>query len=800
MNNTPLVTRHLISWILWILCVATGTFFIFWTPLWTLPLEDGAPLWIWRTGSLQAIRPGVIALLIALPGAFTASFIAGRAAQNTRLAPLAPLASLPLVAALEWATDFLPVGVMANARFFLPLALGAWSIARLWPEREATARPTRPWLALLILPIAAFYASTCYHAAKTVGPSAGDECCYIIMSDSLYTDHSLDTKRAWARNYQMDNPDQLVSRGHMHLASNARDGHWYSWHPFGLPLLLAPLWPLGPQSMVGRSLGMGLIAAIGCVGLWLLCRQVGASDRAALLSLALLCGSVCWTSYASRVLTEIPGATLLIWLFWAISAEEDRPWCALLVATFAAVYSAFVHLRFLPLGMLGAGFFGLAILLRRGPWRPKILRCVVFSLLLLVGYGTWFATQCYLYDGSAQPIADVLLSYPRGIATIFVDRFGTAAALPAMYGLLAAQLVWWQKDHGHRLLQMGVISTIAACATLNCSNICPFLSMWDCTPGRYLFAVSPLLTPGLAVALTGATRPAAAFFSFLGLVSVAMTVVYFFFLSSFGDMVHPLLHLAHLPTLLGLLMPFASFFEPSSTAARCATLLFAVCMVGVSYVLLRFRGHRWTPRLVLCLALVVVTAVVAHSAQKSNYTFTPGQVAAFLARLDRSHLQCQRPANAVRPSQDLMDNPLFDASQTTDGPLTIATTDLGVLRTNNTISLPRISDDNDWLGRPMRWATLVHPFKPMPGDWLLQIEGTVTGRIESVRLAIREGAHTRAEVELRLDAQQWQTEVAIEGRSGDLYVLAWAKGEGAWVITSIQWLPWNREWSLNESR
>jgi hypothetical protein len=794
MTDTKLDSRNRILWTLWSLCVATGVFFVFWTPLWTLPLADGAPLWIWRVGSLQGLRPAIIGILLALPVLFLAAFRAyGRPERNTRLAALAPLGGLPLVGAMEWAGDLFPDGVMGNVRFFLPLALVAWSLARFWPAHDTADRTQRPWLALLILPVAAFYAATCYYAARTVGASAGDELCYILMADSLHTDHTADMKRAWARHH-LDNPAQIESRDYMHLAENARDGHWYSWHPFGLPLLLAPFWPLGPESIVGRSLGMGLIAAAGVAGLWLLCRRLGASPRATLLAVVLLCGSVYWTSFASRVLTEVPGAVLLIWIFWAVAAEEERPWGAMVVAALSAVYSAFVHLRFLPLGLLGAGFFGLAILLRQGPWRPRLLRLVVLGLLLLIGYGVWFATQYHMYEGSAQPISGVLLSYPRGIWAILVDRFGAAPALPALYGLLAAQVVWWRQDRRYRLLQIGLMTTVAACAVLNCSNIWVFVSQWDCTPGRYLFAAVPLLTPGLAVVLTGATRPAVTFFLFLGLVSVAVTGVYFFFLPGFGAMVHPLLHLTRLPDLLGLMMPFAAFLETSSTAARLATLLFASCMVGASYVLLRFRGQRWTARPVLCLALVVLVAVAAHRAQNIRYAFTGWQVTDMVAHLDRDRMLARRPVQAVLSLKDLIDNPPWAAQQASDETLTLVTADLGVACSNNIISLPRIPDDNDWLGRPMRWATIMVPFKPQRGDWLLRIDGAVTGRLESVRLAIREGSQTLSEIELPLDSRHWKVEATVTGRRGDLYVLAWAKGEGAWCITSIKWLPWSRGW------
>ncbi len=786
----------MLGWIVWLLCVITGAFFVFWTPLWTLLLDDGASLWIWRADFLLAARGPLILLLLALPASFLI-LLPGyrRAGLSVPGGGLAPFAGLPLVGAMELAGEWLPLGVASNARFFVPFLLAAWSLVQGWRESAAGPALDKPriGLALLILPAALLYTWTGYHAAEEVGPSPGDECCYIIMAGSLYTDHTLDTRKAWARDQNRD-PATFRPASYMHLAPNARDGHWYSYHPFGLSLLLAPLWPWGTDSIVGRSIGMGLIAAAGCAGLWLLCRRAGASRRATLLSTLVMCGSLYWVSYASRVMPELPGAVLLIWLFWAVAAEKDWPWRTVWVAGLTAVYGAFMHLRVLPLGLLGAGFYGLAVLLREGPWRAKVTRLAVFGLILVVGYGIYFAMQRHLYTGLAQPVWATLLSYPDGIWAILVDRYGAAAGFLPLYALLAAQAIWWGQDRRQVLLKLGLTATVVACAVLNCSNLYAFVSYWDYVPGRYLFVAVPLLIPGLAVVVSTASRAAVAYVMFLCLSGIGLSIVYFHFLSDCGVMGHPLLHLTRLPDLTGFLMPFAFFYEPSTTLARFATVLFAVTSVAASYVLLRYRGRRAARVVALCLAAIAVTAGWAHGLQRVNRTFSPSDVTACLERTDRRQVQLRRPAEVVPDSwARLMQHEPVSPGLDAGNPLIVTSEDRDASSTNRVLSLPR-APASDWLGRPLRWATLAPPFNSRRGEWLLTLEGSVTGRVEALHLAVCQGGTTRWEGRVPVDATRWQAAVTVERKRGDVSVLGRLEGQGTWTITALQWLPWNRAW------
>ena len=597
-------------WVLWTFLTALGLLFVFATP-WAASEGNDIRKFVALVQSSLAIRILVTILFCGLPAVCLRH--ASRLETTTLQRNLAPLALLSLVGAVSLNHDLLGIALVSNFRFFFPLFLVSLVLAKWWHTSQAMPEPPRRAMVLLLIPIALIYAWTCYYSLKTVGPSAGDECVYIVMADGIYTDRSLDTQQAWAR-LGHDRP-----RGFMHLAPNARDDMWYSWHPFGLPLLIAPAWAFtdNPVNEVGRSMAMGLLAALGCLGLWLLCRRTGASPLATSVALLLICGGVFWTSFASRVLTELPGAVLLIWLFWAIAARKDWPLLSLFIAVLTAVYCPFMHLRFLPLGLLGAFFYFVAIFSDGGEMKRRKKHAVAFVSLVGLGYLLWVAIQLSMYTGSSQPIGETLLSYPQGIWQIFFDRYAAGAAIVALYGLLAAQLFWWMGSPGQRLLQYAIFSTFLACVVLNCTNIYPFVSYWDSTPGRYLFVVIPLLAPGTAYALTHARLPARTFFLFLALAGLATTVLYFYLLpyAPQRTLAHHILFLAQQPVTFGFFMPFAAYLEFSTLTARIATIVFGVTATVCSFLLLRHSSDQWSLRPVACLLAMLMTAVIAHAVQ-----------------------------------------------------------------------------------------------------------------------------------------------------------------------------------------
>jgi len=131
----------------------------------------------------------------------------------------------------------------------------------------------------------------------------------LTQAKSLFYDHDLDIKNNLMEEMRPEERETLVSRrANFHIVPNSRNKHWYSWHPYGLPLIAAPFWKGG---LTARHLILSLIAALGCLGSFLLCRRSGAGISGSLMAVFAMGGSVYWSLYSARFLPEVLGATLL---------------------------------------------------------------------------------------------------------------------------------------------------------------------------------------------------------------------------------------------------------------------------------------------------------------------------------------------------------------------------------------------------------------------------------------------------------------------------------------------------------
>jgi hypothetical protein len=85
----------------------------------------------------------------------------------------------------------------------------------------------------------------------------------MIQAQSLYEDRDWDIQNNLMKEFHVTDPSEM-DRSYTHIAPTSRGHHWYSWHPCGLPLLIAPLWGCG---MIFQQLFLGMILALGCVGM-----------------------------------------------------------------------------------------------------------------------------------------------------------------------------------------------------------------------------------------------------------------------------------------------------------------------------------------------------------------------------------------------------------------------------------------------------------------------------------------------------------------------------------------------------
>jgi hypothetical protein len=645
-----------------VICLLSALRFFGATPVDVLTLGQEYPvilrgdqLTIWYHPLLKAARSVLVAVALLLP-----ALTLGTVRIACRPAPTGgrldrwirrawPLALLPLIVAARLLADLLPPACVTNFVFFLPLAVLAAVLAPGWKGAACETLPVareRRWNAGVLGVTCLFFYALGLDLALTSGEHVGDEGHYLTQMESLYVDHDLDIK-----NQIMDpalaetRPFSAAELERQHVAPKSRGGHWYSWHPYGLPLILAPLWPLG----VGyRYLVLAFIAALGCLAMFRISRRVGASCRAGAVAVAGLGVSYYWAIYSARALPEVLGATLLVWVFWAIRAQADKPWRATLVAAACCAYMAPAHVRFLPLSLMGMGLFGLFGLFGREPWPAKLVRLSVFTVLCGAGYAAYFAVQQILFGGSVfvygtVPVTQTLFSFPLGMWATIADVRGVVSVFPLLMWLGVALPVWILVDARGRFYAASLLLMVASCLLTSCTNVAGIGGA--CVPGRYFLVVIPLFIPAGAVMLDRASVWARGWFLFLALVSALLLLLMVLVLPNIGRSITlPTATLRVFSAWQGLFQPHASFLHtPINPDARMwATLYVLAGMAATAWLLLRPTLSR---RAALgTLGVVLAVAVISHAIQ-TEYgpsQFQPGDVAQKLQDAGRNGVVIQR--------------------------------------------------------------------------------------------------------------------------------------------------------------
>ncbi|NCD35298.1 MAG: hypothetical protein EOL87_18055 [Spartobacteria bacterium] len=381
------------------LCSGWAGVLYLWGAAWRIPVAHHESLIVWQCRLMPAIRWPLIGITLVLCvmcwRLLRRTDFSGTGQVSSRWGwPFAPLVWSPFPAAFALCGDLLPFGVVANGLFYGQISIIVWVAVRLY----ATSR--RPsgihgssvaWILFLLASLA--YGAGGYYLSIYAGEHVGDEGHYLIQTESLYDDGDLDIQ-----NNLTAELIEEYGKAYLHVAPASRAPHCYSWHPIGLPVLACPfhMW-----KMIGHHLLLGLIAGFGVTGLFLLNMKSRAGMRASLVvALAVGC-STYWVLYAFRFLPETLGATLLIWSFWGVSAQRQRPWSATFITVLMNSYLPFAHTRFIPLSLMAFGFFGLMGLFgcKDERWGQRIVRLTVFSLLSFVGYGAFLYIQFRMYIG-----------------------------------------------------------------------------------------------------------------------------------------------------------------------------------------------------------------------------------------------------------------------------------------------------------------------------------------------------------------------------------------------------------------
>lgn len=610
--NSP--QRDLVFAILALVVIASGLgftiYFFSHPPAYVFELkQEGIRFSIWSSEAAHALRWAWVSVAIAMVVSAFALRKAAVGNSGDRL-PLRlrrmlefsfPLALLPLTCIPLFLADLLPPILGVNLRYLSVLGILSFFLARLLSPlldpaapsvAEHLARRRTTFFALLVLVVAVIaFAHGGYRFSKTVGEHVGDEGHYLIQAQSLYEDGNLDITSQLLTSLGVDDLSQL-SLPRFHVSPRSQGDALYSVHPYGLSLFLAPSWKWG---LGGRHIVLGLISGLGLTGLFLLCRRMGAGNTASLLAVASLGASAFWGIYSYRALPEVLAATLVVWTFWAIAVQRERPWLSLPVAAMCCIYLPFAHTRFIPLSLMGIGLYGLFGLLGAEAWRGKLVRLAAFTGVCAAGYGSYMAMQYAMFGATGNyPVKAAMFSYPMGLWEIFVNDRGLLSHFPVFFWLAGAMVAWWVVDRENRWFCLGI--TVTFLAGLLTTATYPWYTGGSSLPGRYLIATSPLLFVGAAVMLERVHLAARTWFVFLSLFSSLVFILVWVNLPGIGRaFIMPLHTLASFPLLQDFYFPHASFREGANSNTLWTNIYaVTVLLLTTAMILFRKRFQRMT--------------------------------------------------------------------------------------------------------------------------------------------------------------------------------------------------------------
>jgi len=723
----------------------------------SLLLPAGRDVVIWTARSRVFAAAGF--LLWALSGWFAWRSLRNRARSGAADALLVPLTFLPLSVVGFLLRPLIPQAAAANLLFFLPVFLGAAALFR-WLQRldssaGGTGVPARgAWV--VGLGFWMFYALVGWYFTVSMVKPPGDTGHYIVQAESLYRDHDLDLRNNLGVRAEK-------KPKYWHISQFSRDGHLYSWHSSGLPLLLAPFVPGGAPA---RHLILGMFAGLCCAGLWVLCKLFGAKMHWSLTALLLFALSRYWVYYSSLTLPEVAGAALTTWGLVAILRQRSLPWGSSWICVACCAYLPWLHTRFIPVSMALVGMYVLFGLLQRDPWRPALFRLGVVTVAYGAAIALFVAAQVNMFVGGLPLPAGLLVAYPLGWWYAMAHRLGLLSVLPLFAAMIGAAVWILFRDPPNRrgavtiLLLTGVV--------IATSSATPFWFGGGSYPGRYLVVVAPLFVPCLARVL-GTAHPVARWWViFLGLIPCFQFVLVLLGLPEMGDLS---LMYDHLNGLM----------EYVASSDNSALQPFAIVLLGGTGLLLFLdTGRRWLA-LGLTAAMVLFAAAagdVAYSERflKFQEKFNARRLAELGSRLERAR---------IRTRGELSGQDIFPVSNRFNRDKLSAAIDQSAAPAGS----------NDWAGRGYRWVTLVPPFDAGAGWRACRLSGRLAGGA-AAHWAVREGSNTLIEEPLAAGpdgAFDITVTFPCSGRGSIVIAVRFEADRGSLLNPGVAWTPFSHE-------
>ncbi len=444
------------------------------------------------------------------------------ASRGSTVAAIAgPLALLGLWAVpyLPWLPDRIPLLlVLAGPARWIVAAVAVTGALALPTRIAASAGSVRVPGRLFVFGVSLLvYLAFGIHTARTTGPG-GDEPHYLMISQSLLTDHDLliannHQRKEYRGFYSGDLRPDFMVRG--------KDGQIYSIHAPGLPVLLLPAYAVAGYP--GAVAGMCLVAALIALAVFDLAAAI-AGKGAALFSWVAACLTVPFLPSAWLIYPELPGALVVAWAaswIWRPQPERAASW-VLRGAVLATL--PWFHTKFVVLVAIFAA--ALAFQARR-----QLRSVVALATPIAISLAAWLFYFYQLY-GTINPEAPygdyaslhvLVKNIPRSLLGLLFDqKFGLLFYSPIYLAVIGGCWVMLRRAD-LRYLGLVLLVTIAAFTGSTAR-----LYMWwggSSAPARFMVPLLPCFAPMIATAVTSLrNRGARALFGVWLAVSAAVVM------------------------------------------------------------------------------------------------------------------------------------------------------------------------------------------------------------------------------------------------------------------------------------
>jgi hypothetical protein len=294
----------------------------------------------------------------------------------------------------------------------------------------------------------------------------GDGPHYAIMVNSLVHRGSFDVKPSYTSGDYIGTFFYAPLDFHINAQYFSQDSSaWYTYHSFGLPLLLAPFLLLAPPLHIAAlhalQLGMVFWQALGVVVVYLYTLELVRRNGAAVFAAITLLGSLSFLALMGQLFPDILTGTVLLGSLLCLARLRDHPQKLLPVVVLSALagFAPYLHVKtcLMSLTLLALGLLHW--------WRNgrsgKTLACLLIPAgVLVAGYAITIHSWYHTWVITAPFSNGILFHFAPG-PSILANLFDTSRGLlpnnPAYLLILVGLPIWWKRDRNSALITLTVL-------------------------------------------------------------------------------------------------------------------------------------------------------------------------------------------------------------------------------------------------------------------------------------------------------------------------------------------------------